>query len=429
MLWLLIGYMFLFIHRPFEIWPILGDIHLERIYMAVVFLAWIVYGDKRWLRNQHHYAYFCFAFTVLVSWLMSNWMEQGQIVVENWFKVIFFYFLFITVVHEEDQLKKFCLAFLGVMAIYMLHSLKEFVGGRHTYRMGIVRLIGVDSSLGDPNSYGASILFSLPFISLFWRTMPSRRMKLILLGYIGLSMGSILLTGSRSSLVCAMVWWAIVIMKTRYRFMALAAAIFIAPLMFFALPESLQNRFETIIDPSVGPKNAQVSGEGRIEGLLTGFRLLGEFPLTGIGPGAWRPATGSEIESHNLYGQLMGELGGLGVITFVWILIGFVVNIRWLRKQSQLIPEWKGEFLIQIGGTVGMGIFLMLLNGNFGHNLFRHNWLWYGGFIIIARYVTEQKIAQAHRAYAQEYVQEQSWQIAYPQNQRNRFSRPIPSSI
>ena len=25
--------------------------------------------------------------------------------------------------------------------------------------------------------------------------------------------------------------------------------------------------------------------------------------------------------------------------------------------------------------------------GNFGHNLFRHNWLWFGGFLIIARHV------------------------------------------
>ena len=30
MFWLLVGYMFLFIHRPFEFWPALGDLHIER---------------------------------------------------------------------------------------------------------------------------------------------------------------------------------------------------------------------------------------------------------------------------------------------------------------------------------------------------------------------------------------------------------------
>ena len=33
MRWLLIGYMFLFIDRPFEVWPWLGDLHIERLYM------------------------------------------------------------------------------------------------------------------------------------------------------------------------------------------------------------------------------------------------------------------------------------------------------------------------------------------------------------------------------------------------------------
>ncbi len=56
----------------------------------------------------------------------------------------------------------------------------------------------------------------------------------------------------------------IIIWSTRYRFAALVAFAAAAPLAFVALPESLQTRFETIINPEVGPKNAQESGEGRL---------------------------------------------------------------------------------------------------------------------------------------------------------------------
>jgi hypothetical protein len=42
MRWLLIGYMLLFIHRPFEVWPWLGDLHIERIYMLLTIAAWAV---------------------------------------------------------------------------------------------------------------------------------------------------------------------------------------------------------------------------------------------------------------------------------------------------------------------------------------------------------------------------------------------------
>ena len=33
----------------------------------------------------------------------------------------------------------------------------------------------------------------------------------------------------------------------------------------------------------------------------------------------------------------------------------------------------------------------LLFEGNFGHNLFRYSWLWYGGFLIITRHCVEQR--------------------------------------
>ena len=30
MIWMLGGYMWLFVHRPFEVWPWLGDLQIER---------------------------------------------------------------------------------------------------------------------------------------------------------------------------------------------------------------------------------------------------------------------------------------------------------------------------------------------------------------------------------------------------------------
>ena len=35
--------------------------------------------------------------------------------------------------------------------------------------MGIARMIGVDTTLGDPNSFGASIVFALPIVVAVWK--------------------------------------------------------------------------------------------------------------------------------------------------------------------------------------------------------------------------------------------------------------------
>src|SRR5262249_7044285 len=164
-----------------------------------------------------------------------------------------------------------------------------------------------------------------------------------------------------------------------------------APAMWAALPPSLQNRFETIIHPEVGPSNAIVSGEGRLVGLQTGLQLFGASPITGVGPGAWRPATGLALESHNLCGQLLGEMGGLGEITFPAIFLFFWVNLRGVRAAYRRHLKWERVFPYHVAGAVGLAIFLLLFEGNFGHTLFRYSWLWFGGFLIIARHCVDQR--------------------------------------
>jgi O-antigen ligase len=266
----------------------------------------------------------------------------------------------------------------------MLHSLWEFRNGRHTFRMGIARLIGVDKTLGDPNSFGASIVFALPFVRLFWLTAQKRLLKFFLAAYTGLSSLCILLTGSRSSLLGLLFWLALVCLFSRRRMTFLALGTVLACGAFAALPDYLQTRFETIINPDVGPANAKVSGQGRIEGLLKGIELLGKYPISGCGPGVWRKATGSNIESHNLYGQLMGELGGVGIVAFA-IMVGlFIAALVKFRRRCRPLESSEGQFLFQLTGALGMALVLLFLEGNFGHNLLRFTWLWYIGFLVIA---------------------------------------------
>lgn len=391
--WLLIGYMFLFIDRPFEVWPWLGEIHLERLYMLLTVGVWSLYPDKRWLGNSLQAAVAGLALVVLLAWLLSPWAARGQAVVEDWFKVLVFFVLLTTTVHSEVGLRRMIIGFVGVMALYQLHSLREYLGGRHTYRMGIARMIGVDSSMGDPNTFGASLVVALPIAGALWQSgLGGRWGRLAVVAYAVISGLCVLLTGSRSAFlgwIACGVWW---MGHSRRRLILLLTALMSGPLVLLALPESLQTRFLTIIDPSVGPKNAQESGQGRIEGFFTGLQLWQAYPLSGVGPGAWRPATGSPLEAHNLYGQLVGELGTLGLLAFAMLLIAYWHNCRRLRALAQLPihPAGAAWLPFTLGRAVGAAIALLLLLGLFGHNLFRYTWLWYAGFVIIARHVVEQ---------------------------------------
>ena len=87
-----------------------------------------------------------------------------------------------------------------------------------------------------------------------------------------------------------------------------------------------------------GRRTHRCPARAGLRGLELGFKLWERNPLTGVGPGAWRPATRSKIESHNLYGQLVGELGALGLVAFLAILAGFWLNLRRIAAIRKRVP-------------------------------------------------------------------------------------------
>ena len=392
MIYILLGYMWLAVHRPFEIWPVLGTIRLERVYMVFTLVAYCL-SRKTFPSNIMHLAYLFFSTVLLASWMASPWPSECSVQLEAFFKVFVVYVLLTTTIKSEADLKLVIRGFLFVMFLYLAHSLREFRAGKHVYRMGIIRLVGVDQSGGDPNSFAATIIYALPLLYPLWMETSSWRSRLrwALAGYFTLSVGCVVLTGSRGGFVGLLICLLSVIRKSKYRWRMLLAALVVSPVVWFAMGERLQNRFWTIIDPSVGPANAQESTEGRTRGLLDGIKLFQRYPVLGCGPGAWLPATGSELRAHNVYGQVMGELGGLGVAAFLGIIGSYIINLAGINAAYKRHPEWGTDFCRNLSTSIGISLVLLLVMGLVGHNLFRYTWVWYAGFLVSARQVVRQR--------------------------------------
>jgi O-antigen ligase len=389
--------MWLFIHRPFEVWPVLGTIRLEFCYMLIASLVWLRSGRIRWTPNPLHWAYAAFALAVLACWAASPWVdeERAHQVVENHFKLLYFYIMLVTSVKDEKELKAICVAFVAVTGLYMAHSLREFISGRHVYRMGIPRLVGVNTSLGDPNSFGASVVYALPFLIPAWHCLSGRKWRLLLIGYLGLSVLCVALTGSRSAMVTLGAYFGLMVLAQKgYRLKVLILLALALPIGWMAMPERLQNRFYSIIDPSVVDRGARRSAEDRTEAFRYGMDLWMKYPMTGCGPGVWRAATQMPIESHNLYAQVVGEMGTLGLVTLSSIILLLLWNAHRLKKAYRDHPSWKRDFLYHLGAAVQTSVILMLVLGYGAHTLFRFNWVWYGAFLIIGRRCVNERLAK-----------------------------------
>jgi hypothetical protein len=384
---LLIGYMWLFIHRPFEAWPALGEFHIERIYMLVLLMYWLIGARKQFHTSAFYAATGCLTLSVLVCWVASPWADRldAQQQVEDYLKVFIFYLIVVTTVDSEADLRILVVAYLACVFLYLGHSYREFLAGRHVYRMGIPRMVGVDLTFNDPNSLAATVNYSLPLMYPAWSVIGSdRRGRWFLGAYLLLSLACLVNTGSRTGIVGMLFAVAALVYRLRKRRYVKYLGIAALPLLWFAIPSDLQDRYLTLIDSSRGPANAQQSAEGRMIGFTDGVHIFEEHPLTGCGPGVFGKASGKGFQSHNLYGQVLGELGLIGTVSFGFLVGVFFRSTIGILRSSRDENTGPEAFLPNLAFAVLVSVLLLLLCGWGGHNLFRPQWLWFAAFMQIA---------------------------------------------
>ena len=376
MIYLLIGYMWLFIHRLFEVWPWIGEYRVERVYMLATIAYWAMCVPKTWIRCRSHFGVFFLAATLFVASQISPYVTF--LYVEDWFKVLVFYVLVVTTVRNERDLKILVLAFVCVTALYELHSLREYFCGHHVWSgMGLSRMIGVDATNASPNMFGATIVYALPFLLPAWTIARTKWQRAAIIAFAMLAVTCILLTGSRTSFVSLLFLIFIVSALSKYRWLIIPLFLIIPPIIWINMRGDLQDRYMSIIDPSRVQANAR-SGEGRIASFWTGMNSFAENPLFGAGLGSCRAKTG--VATHNLYHQAMGELGISGLIVLISFAWAFFGDLRETRRLFIDREDRDALFLYRICVAASLSCLLLFLVGWGGHNLTRYNWLWYGAF-------------------------------------------------
>ncbi|MHB1035981.1 MAG: O-antigen ligase family protein [Pirellulales bacterium] len=395
MIWLLGGYMWLFIHRPFEVWPWLGALHIERIYMLVAIGYWAIGVERAWISNRLNAAFGFFSIVVILSWLLSPYSSQGSQTVEDYFKVAVFYVMVMTTVREERDLKRLVAMFAVAVGLYMAHSLREYGCGRGMYRMGSRRMVGVDMTYCDPNTFAATVVYSLTMAWPLWAECRTKWHRLAVLGYVAMGVICVLLTGSRTGLagLCCLAAIATILSKHRLKVALLLALA--APIIWNCLPQDRQNRFLTLIDPSYGPKNAQTSAESRSVFFHQAVNIWKENLLLGVGPAAFGTVAGHGMQAHTLYGQVLAELGTLGALALCYVVWAFFANALAIRGYSRAQPELRKTFPARLTAAVTLTVVLLLFFGFGGHNLYRYTWLWFGAFQAIALHCLKER-AEAH---------------------------------
>ena len=405
MIYLIGGYIWLYLHRPFEFWTSLGDIRLERVYMIFTMLVWVFQPGKGWAANRYHKALLFFTVGILLSWACSPRIfpsELGQKVFEEHCKVGVLFIIIVTTVDTEKKLKQLLTFYFFSLFLFQLHSYYEFLNGRIEFRQGIARMNAVNKTHGDPNTFSATLLHALPYLIPFWFCMKELRVKPMIMVHIGLTLLCIYLTGSRRAYVGIAFLTFLLMMYSPRRWTLIGLSVLVAPVIFGMMREDLQERLLTLISSDSANAHAISSARFRWAALGYGWDIWMKYFLTGSGPSTFALASGTNLQAHNLYAQTMSEMGLLGIISLTAMATCLFLNARDIGRLYRQHPWWEKDFVYHTGATATVfAVVLLLFMGTAGHNLFRYNWLWFGAFQLAAWRIT-QKRAEAELGYGWE---------------------------
>ncbi|MCC6493238.1 MAG: O-antigen ligase family protein [Pirellulales bacterium] len=398
-MWLIFGWFALYIIRPWEVlMPWLTALRIERTYCATVLLTLICTGALKFDLSRQSVALYLLLGAMVVSAFTGIAYYLSMQGIYDVLVHVAMYIAMVSVIRKPRDLLCIATMYVVIMAMYLGKSQWEyFVYGRHEYTQGVPRLIGIDLTYCHYNSVAASALLTMPMLQLLWSSRQligqsysataRKRLKLLLMGYGFLAVSSVLLTNSRGGMLGLLIFavLACVTGKSAMRALktlGLMAAVGI-PTVMLALPETQMERLSTLWD---GTKNqsAESSLELRKLAVQDGLRIFAENPITGVGLNNFKRyraqrQDSSTLEAHNVFVQILGEMGILGGAAFAMFIVCTWNNFRKIRRLAAYSGDAEAEFLEKLALAGRNSLLLLMYFGLLGSNLDRFNWFWLAG--------------------------------------------------
>jgi hypothetical protein len=330
---------------------------------------------------------------ILVSLPLVEW--PGSVVKNNFdgfVKAIVFFFFSALIIDSPKRLKIFLWVFVGCQVFRVLEPLylhfTQGYWGSATY-MGhgefAQRLSGAPSDVINPNELGFVIATAVPFLHyLLWPA--SKKAKCLYLALLPPLLYALILTQSRGALLALLVVAFFVFKQSSRKFMLILLAMAIAVASWQVMNPEQRDRYLSLVGDS-HTKNA-ASAEGRLEGMLREFKIGLERPVVGHGLGTTPEAKthiiGSRQASHNLYAELLIELGGVGTMIFFAYMAQIYKKLRMIGRFtfSDLDPD-AARFYRNLRYALTAVFWMYAVYSINYWGLSQYYWYLFGGLVLV----------------------------------------------
>lgn len=313
-------------------------------------------------------------------------------------KAVCFFFFTALIIDSEKRLKIFLSVFVVCQLIRVYEPLflnltQGYWGGKTHLGSGefAQRLAGAPSDIINPNELGFVIATIIPFIYyLLWNSaFKSKALFLILLPPL---LYALILTMSRGALLALLVVGWMVFKSSKYKVFLVLAALGVAVAGWSVMDDYQKDRYLSLVSSDA---SSSATVDGRLSGMVNELVLgLTTRPIFGNGLGTTQEAKyhkwGKSKASHNLYAELLIEIGVIGMFLFISYLASLWRMLKVLLGTLKAIDDvgfWSNLSMAMLA------IFWMYAVYSINYyGLSIYYWYMFGGLVIaVNRVVVEGK--------------------------------------
>lgn len=381
--------------------PELGLIHFDFILMGITLLFAMLEGNASLNVNLKTTKLLLILIAFIIFTLpFVQW--PGSVIrngLENYSKVIFFYFFTVFIINTRGRLKVFITVFLlcqmfRILEPSYLHITAGYWGDvayantAGGFQQKLARLSGAPHDVVNPNQLAWVIVSIIPFLYYLAWQRSGAVLKLVAVSLLPVLIYALFLTGSRSGLLSLLVVLLAMALKGggKFRTILTVSIIFIPLIIITAerLSPELKERYVSLYDENVAGHDTAM---GRVVGLKKDFSTVLNRPIFGHGLGTSKEVSanlmsGRAMIAHNLYIETLQELGAAGFIIFILFIRAVILNLMQARK-ILLQGRQEDPFLTGLIHAVEVWIIMDLFYSLSCFGLSSWEWYFFGGISAI----------------------------------------------
>jgi putative inorganic carbon (HCO3(-)) transporter len=376
------------LHLPARI-HVLGAIRFDLLLMAVISILVFMEGGVALLRERGGTTGKILAILILYilfSLPFVTW--PGSVIHTNlpeFLKAVVFFFFTVLLVNSEARLRTFLVVFVACQVFRVLEPLYDHLtvgywGSATNMGSGefMARLAGSRYDTINPNGLAYVIVSTIPFLH-YLASSASWKVRFLYWTILPVLLYALVLTASRSGFVALLVIAVAIFIKSSSK--PLYAVIFIVGILVAAsvLTPIQKDRYLSLIRTDVAGASTV---EGRIEGVKRDFAVAMRRPFFGHGLGTSREANfnerGANQLSHNLYTEVLQELGLFGFVIFLCYIVSIFRNFRRvLQTAGARLPA--DSFLLNVTHAMEVWLWMNVIFSFASYGLSGEPWYLFGG--------------------------------------------------